>query len=246
LIKVNQNGSVSGTLEVIKYAMEHGLEIVVSHRSGETLDAAIADLAYAVNAMGLKTGAPQPASDFSDPNALVRRSKYLRLVEIALKPFMSGKAILVSEDSFRSGAAKNALSRLGELNDKVKIVVYGAHADQLAALINQDNVLTAPSLQAAVASLDNMGVKKDNMRFLGPESSEKDRAEADQLGIKNIVMGQFSTVAVAEAVKDLMNSSSVDALFADFTNSMKAVVTAQVTDNVRKAQDAVAAFMDKV
>jgi enolase len=245
LIKVNQNGSVSGTLEVIQYAMEHGLEIVVSHRSGETLDPAIADLAYAVKAMGLKTGAPQPAADFSDPNTLVRRSKYLRLIEIEKNPYLFGKVLFVSEDSFKAGGVKNALSRLGELNDAVKIVVYGANADKLEALINQENVLTAESLQAAVAFLDNMGVKKDNMRFMIPVGSDKEIAEAGQLGIKNIAIDGFSTKSVAQAIKELMNTSAVNSLFSDFSASMQSVTT-QVSDEVRRSQDAVAEFMGKV
>lgn len=82
LIKVNQNGLVGGTLDVIKYALENGLKIVVSHRSGETLDDGIADLAYATRALGLKTGDPQPVVDFQDKTKWVRRNKYLRMVEI--------------------------------------------------------------------------------------------------------------------------------------------------------------------
>jgi enolase len=245
LIKVNQNGSVSGTLEVIKYAMENGLEIVVSHRSGETLDPAIADLAYAVKAMAIKTGAPQPAADFTDPSTLVRRSKYLRLIEIEKNPYLFGKVLFVSEDSFKKGGVKNALSRLGELNDAVKVIVYGANADKLEALIHQDNVLTANSLQAAAAFLDNIGVKKDNMRFLSPAGSDKEIAEAGQLGIKNIDIDQFSTAAIAQGVKELMNSSAVNSLFSDFSASMQSV-TSQVSDEVRRYQDAVTEFINKV
>src|SRR3989339_452724 len=86
LIKVNQNGSMSGTLEVIKRAKKAGFVCIVSHRSGETLDTSIADLAYAVKAFGLKTGDPQPAYDFGPTaeyagRALVRRVKYERMVE---------------------------------------------------------------------------------------------------------------------------------------------------------------------
>ncbi len=82
LIKVNQNGSMTGTLDVIARAKKAGMKYVVSHRSGETLDDTIADLAFATGAFGLKTGDPQPASDFPDPKTWVRRRKYLRMVEI--------------------------------------------------------------------------------------------------------------------------------------------------------------------
>ena len=80
LIKVNQNGSLLGTLDVIGRAHEAGLHCVVSHRSGETLDDSIADLALATGAFGLKTGDPQPARAFPDPESWVRRAKYLRMV----------------------------------------------------------------------------------------------------------------------------------------------------------------------
>ena len=85
LIKVNQNGSVLGTLEVMKAARKAGMKCVISHRSGETLDDSIADIAYATGALGLKTGDPQPPVDFPDQSTWVRRRKYLRMVEIETK-----------------------------------------------------------------------------------------------------------------------------------------------------------------
>ncbi len=82
LIKVNQNGSVRGTLEVMRLAQQNGMQCVVSHRSGETLDASISDLAFATGALGLKTGDPQPVGDFPDQASWVRRVKYLRMVAL--------------------------------------------------------------------------------------------------------------------------------------------------------------------
>ncbi|MEO0815349.1 MAG: phosphopyruvate hydratase, partial [Myxococcota bacterium] len=82
LIKVNQNGTVRGTIEVMKAAKQAGMECVVSHRSGETLDDSIADLAYGTRSLGLKTGDPQPEIDFPDKSTWVRRVKYLRMLEI--------------------------------------------------------------------------------------------------------------------------------------------------------------------
>ncbi len=58
LIKLNQIGTVSETLDAIYLAQDHGWRTVISHRSGETEDTTIADLAVAVNAGQLKTGAP--------------------------------------------------------------------------------------------------------------------------------------------------------------------------------------------
>lgn len=82
LIKVNQNGTVGGTLEVMRAAAQAGMRTIISHRSGETLDDSIADLAHATYAFGLKTGDPQPVADFPDPATWVRRAKYLRMVAI--------------------------------------------------------------------------------------------------------------------------------------------------------------------
>jgi len=56
LIKVNQIGTLSETMDTIAMAQKHGYKISVSHRSGETADTTIADLAVAVNAEFIKTG----------------------------------------------------------------------------------------------------------------------------------------------------------------------------------------------
>lgn len=58
LVKLNQIGTLSETLDVIELAKKHGYTSVISHRSGETEDTSIADLAVAVNAGQIKTGAP--------------------------------------------------------------------------------------------------------------------------------------------------------------------------------------------
>ena len=56
LIKVNQIGTLTETLDCIELAKTHGLTVVISHRSGETEDPFIADLAVATNAGQIKTG----------------------------------------------------------------------------------------------------------------------------------------------------------------------------------------------
>ena len=58
LVKPNQIGTLSETLEVIRTAQQHGYEAVISHRSGESEDTTIADIAVATNARQIKTGAP--------------------------------------------------------------------------------------------------------------------------------------------------------------------------------------------
>ncbi|MEA2112760.1 MAG: phosphopyruvate hydratase [Patescibacteria group bacterium] len=73
LIKPNQIGTVTETLEAINLTHEAGLRTIVSHRSGETMDSFIADLAVGVGAYGIKAGAP---------SQLERVAKYGRLLEI--------------------------------------------------------------------------------------------------------------------------------------------------------------------
>lgn len=76
LIKPNQIGSLSETMETIAYAKEHGYKTVMSHRSGETEDTTIADLAVALQTEYIKTGAPCRGE---------RTAKYNRLLRIEEK-----------------------------------------------------------------------------------------------------------------------------------------------------------------
>ena len=72
LIKLNQIGSVSETLEAIKMAHKAGYTAVTSHRSGETEDTTIADLAVALNTGQIKTGAPSRSERVAKYNQLIR------------------------------------------------------------------------------------------------------------------------------------------------------------------------------
>ena len=72
LIKLNQIGSVSETLEAIKMAHKAGYTAIASHRSGETEDTTIADLAVALNTRQIKTGAPSRSERTAKYNRLLR------------------------------------------------------------------------------------------------------------------------------------------------------------------------------
>ena len=72
LIKLNQIGSVSETLEAIKVAHKAGYTAISSHRSGETADTTIADLAVALNTCQIKTGAPSRSERVAKYNQLLR------------------------------------------------------------------------------------------------------------------------------------------------------------------------------
>jgi len=73
LVKPNQIGTLSETLDAINLARSAGYRVVLSHRSGETESSAIADIATAVNAEFLKSGAPARAE---------RTAKYNRVLKI--------------------------------------------------------------------------------------------------------------------------------------------------------------------
>ncbi|MCL0032822.1 phosphopyruvate hydratase, partial [Peptococcaceae bacterium] len=72
LIKVNQIGTLTETFECIEIAQKAGYTTVISHRSGETEDATIADIAVAVNAGQIKTGAPSRSDRVAKYNQLLR------------------------------------------------------------------------------------------------------------------------------------------------------------------------------
>lgn len=90
LIKVNQIGTVSETVDVMELAKQNGYSRIVSHRSGETEDTFIADLAVATNAGAIKTGAPARSE---------RTAKYNRLLQIEAE--LGDKAVYARDSVFK-------------------------------------------------------------------------------------------------------------------------------------------------
>jgi enolase len=72
LVKVNQIGTLTETIEAVRLAQRHGYTVVMSHRSGETEDATIADLAVALGTGQIKTGAPARSERVAKYNQLLR------------------------------------------------------------------------------------------------------------------------------------------------------------------------------
>ena len=77
LVKVNQIGTLSEAMEAVLMAQHHGYKAVISHRSGETEDPFIADLAVAVNAGQIKTGAPCRSDRVAKYNRILRIEEQL-------------------------------------------------------------------------------------------------------------------------------------------------------------------------
>jgi enolase len=95
LVKVNQIGTLSETVEAVLLAQKSGYTSIISHRSGETEDAFIADLAVALNAGAIKTGAPCRSE---------RLAKYNQLLRIEAE--LGNKAKYAGELCFRQAVAK--------------------------------------------------------------------------------------------------------------------------------------------
>lgn len=87
LVKVNQIGTVSEAMEAIEMAHKNGYRAVISHRSGETEDTFIADLAVAVNAGQIKTGAPCRSDRTAKYNQLLRIEEELGAAACYKEPF---------------------------------------------------------------------------------------------------------------------------------------------------------------
>jgi enolase len=92
LVKVNQIGTLSETLDAIALARANGYNAVISHRSGETEDTTIADLAVATGAGQIKTGAPSRSD---------RVAKYNQLLRIEEE--LGSEAVYPGWDAFRRG-----------------------------------------------------------------------------------------------------------------------------------------------
>ena len=108
LVKVNQIGTLSETLDAVALAATHGYSCVISHRSGETEDTTMADLAVAVNAGQIKSGAPSRSE---------RVAKYNRLLRIEQELGSSGRyagrsafRLLGSQGEAAAGAVADASS----------------------------------------------------------------------------------------------------------------------------------------
>ena len=87
LVKVNQIGTLSEAMDAVEMAQKAGYRAVISHRSGETEDAFIADLAVAVGAGQIKTGAPCRSDRNAKYNQLLRISEYLGNTAVYENPF---------------------------------------------------------------------------------------------------------------------------------------------------------------
>ncbi|QOC29153.1 phosphopyruvate hydratase [Microbacterium hominis] len=86
LVKVNQIGTLSETLDAISLATQNGYRSMLSHRSGETEDTTIADLAVAVNAGQIKTGAPARSERVAKYNQLLRIEEELGDAAVFARP----------------------------------------------------------------------------------------------------------------------------------------------------------------
>jgi enolase len=98
LVKLNQIGTLSETLEVVALAQRNGLGTIISHRSGETEDATIADLAVATNAGQIKTGSASRSDRTAKYNQLLRIEE-----ELAEQALYAGASLMAAVGKPRKG-----------------------------------------------------------------------------------------------------------------------------------------------
>jgi enolase len=102
LVKVNQIGTLTETLDAVELAQRNGYAAIISHRSGETEDTTIADLAVATNAGQIKTGAPSRSDRVAKYNRLLRIEEELG----DAAAFPGWDAFPRARDSARAGQAR--------------------------------------------------------------------------------------------------------------------------------------------
>ena len=126
LIKVNQIGTLTETIAAVKLAQQHGYSAVMSHRSGETEDATIADLAVALGTGQIKTGAPARTD---------RVAKYNQLLRIEEE--LGGTRGLSGLDGVSARASRTLISMVEQRRTKIVATLGPASAttDRLSELI---------------------------------------------------------------------------------------------------------------
>ena len=121
LVKVNQIGTLSETLDTMFVAGRHGYTAMMSHRSGETEDATIADLAVATNCGQIKTGAPARSDRVAKYNQLLRIEEELGPVASYLgAAALPARAVDAVADAARREAARGAADVEGEAGERAR------------------------------------------------------------------------------------------------------------------------------
>ena len=87
MVKVNQIGTLTEAFEAVEMAHKNGYKAIISHRSGETEDTTIADIAVALNAGQIKTGAPCRSDRVAKYNRLLRIEEELGTAAQYMEPF---------------------------------------------------------------------------------------------------------------------------------------------------------------
>ena len=144
LVKVNQIGTLTETLDAIELARASGYGVVISHRSGETEDTTIADLAVATNAGQIKTGAPSRSDRVAKYNQLLRIEE--ELGEEAVYP---GWAVFPGRAADAAQAASSSSRSTGRSTSAGRRAARRRSRTLLAA--------SAPSVSAAPTSSSGPG-----------------------------------------------------------------------------------------
>lgn len=175
IIKPNQIGTISDTLATMRLAYKHQIRCVVSHRSGETMDSFIADLAFGTKCFGLKAGAPTMAE---------RGAKYRRLLSIAGYAVSPMQLVATIGPATASMEAMAAVITAGM--DVMRLnLSWGTHEEHRQFIVDVREV--AQSLGAQVIVIQDLSgprvQKEDGHTFTADADvfTDKDRADIDAL-----------------------------------------------------------------
>ena len=182
LIKVNQIGTLSETFETIKTAQEAGYNVIVSHRSGETEDTIIADIAVAFNTGQIKTGAPCRSERVAKYNRLLRIEEQIgdtSEMQKAIAMLDEVKESIINAYEIKTGMSRAKLSHLMDAETwmDAHTAIDMGFADEILtrpAETPVENNATGPMLfsRAAVTNslMDKLAAK---CRIKKPETPER-------------------------------------------------------------------------
>ena len=134
LVKVNQIGSVTETLEAVEMARAAGCAAVISHRSGETEDTTIADLAVGTNAGQIKTGAPARGERVNKYNQLLRIEEQLGACRALRRPRRVQNWL---KKGVRTVAVRVGINGFGRIGRQVLKALLERHPDDVEVVAHQ-------------------------------------------------------------------------------------------------------------
>lgn len=239
IIKPNQIGTLIETIEAMQYAHTHDVKCIVSHRSGETLDDFIADLAYASGAFGIKAGARGPKE---------REVKYSRLLAIEKKQVPSVKTSVKIITTL--GPATNTKERIADIISAGADIArlnfsWGTYENMLELItyvreVAQEKGVTIPILQdlSGPRLVMNKGHKINNA--ITEVITEKDKQDLI-FGLDNAV--EYVALSYVSGPDDIHALRNLMVLHGNVTPIIAKIERQEALDNLHAICDAADGIM---